>query len=129
LRAPQKKSSLRRWSAENLESVPMNPLLGILLILSLDANAAAQVGECNQEKSRQEVQRLIAAGVVISTDQFPPNVTAVVDQRWWGRSSPEEKAALGRNIECASAGPNNGMLRSVIFRNRDNQQLGVYRVP
>jgi hypothetical protein len=110
-----------------LRSVPMNPLLVILLLILLDANAAAQVEECDQEKSRQEVQRLTAAAVIISTAQFLPNVTAVVDQRWWSRSSLEEKAALARNIDCTIAGPNNIMLRSVIFRsNRDNQELGVY---
>jgi hypothetical protein len=111
----------------HLRGVPMNPLLIILLLILLDANAAAQVEECDQEKSRQEVQRLSTAAVIISTAQFLPNVTAVVDQRWWSRSSLEEKAALARNIDCAVAGPNNIMLRSVIFRsNRDNQELGVY---
>jgi hypothetical protein len=105
----------------------MNPLPVILLLILLGANTAAQVGECDQEKSRQEVQRLTAAAVIISTAQFLPNVTAVVDQRWWSRSSLEEKAALARNIDCTVAGPNNIMLRSVIFRsNRDNQELGVY---
>ena len=113
--------------AGHLRGVPMNPLLIILLLVLLDANAAAQVEECDQEKARQEVQRLTTAAVIISTAQFLPNVTAVVDQRWWSRSSLEEKAALARNIDCTIAGPNNIMLRSVIFRsNRDNQELGVY---
>ena len=85
----------------------MNPLLVILLLIILGANAAAQIEECDQEKSRQEVQRLTAAAVIISTAQFLPNVTAVVDQRWWSRSSLEEKAALARNIDCTIAGPNN----------------------
>ena len=72
----------------------MNPLLVILLLILLGANTAAEVGECDQEKSRQEVQRLSAAAVIISTAQFLPYVTVVVDQRWWSRSSLEEKAAL-----------------------------------
>ena len=110
-----------------MRGVPMNPLLILLLFILLDANVAAQVEECDQEKSRQEVQRLSTAAVIVSTAQFLPNVTAVVDQRWWSRSSLEEKAALAHNIDCAVAGPNNIMLRSVIFRsNRDNQELGIY---
>ena len=113
--------------AGHLRGVSMNPLLVILLLILLGANTAAQVGECDQEKSRQEVQRLSAAAVIISTAQFLPYMTVVVDQRWWSRSSLEEKAALARNIDCTIAGPNNIMLRSVIFRsNRDNQELGVY---
>jgi hypothetical protein len=67
--------------------------------------------------------------VILSTAQFLPIVTAVVDQRWWSRSSLEETTALVRNIDCAVAGPNNIMLRSVIFRsNRDNQELGTHKM-
>jgi hypothetical protein len=101
-------------------------LLGILLLFLLGANAAAQLAECDQEKSRQEVQRLSTAGVIISTAQFLPYVTVVVDQRWWGRSSLEEKSAVSQHVDCAVAGPNSRMLRTVIFRSRDNQELGVY---
>ena len=37
------------------------------------------------------------------------------------------ESLLGHDIDCTLAGPDNIMLRSVVFRpNRDNQELGIF---
>jgi hypothetical protein len=105
----------------------MKPLLSIFLLVLSIANARAQTTPCDQAKSRQEVERLTAAGVIVSISQFPPYVIAVVDQRRWNRRPFNTKAVMARHIDCAIAGPDSVMLRTVIFRSKgDSQQLGVY---
>jgi hypothetical protein len=105
----------------------MKPLLSVLVLGLSVASGAAQEVKCDQEASRHEVQKLTTAGTIISIDQFPPYATAIVDQRRWNRSSFEEKTAMAQHIDCATVGPDNIMLRTVIFRsNRDNLELGIY---
>lgn len=89
--------------------------------------AAAQDAPCNQDLSKQEVQRLTGAGQIKSIDVFMPNVTVVVDERAWKRSDLAAKTAIAQNIDCATVGPRSKMLRSIYFRSsRDNKQLGEY---
>jgi hypothetical protein len=105
----------------------MKPLLGIALLILSAAALAVQDRQCNQDASRQEVQKLTAVGMIISIGQFLPYVTAVVDRRRWSRSTLEQKTAMAHHIDCAIADPNSVMLRTIIFRsNKDNQALGVY---
>jgi hypothetical protein len=104
----------------------MRPLLGLLLLLLSTADASAQTSGCNQQQSQQEVDRLTASRTIISIDQFPPSVTLVVDPRRWSRLSLDDKAVLARNVECAIAGPGDTMLRTVIVRSPDAQELGRY---
>jgi hypothetical protein len=105
----------------------MKQLLGILGLFLLVASAMAQEAKCDQDASRKEVQKLTTAGTIISIGQFPPYVTVIVDQRRWSRSSFEEKTAMAQHVDCDMAGPNNVMLRTVVFRsNKDNQELGIY---
>jgi hypothetical protein len=105
---------------------PMRPLLGLFLLLLSTAGASAQMSGCDQKQSRQEVDRLTASGTIISIDQFPPSVTVVVELRRWSRLSLDDKTALARNVECAIAGPSDTMLRTVIVRSPDAQELGRY---
>ena len=55
----------------------------IVFLLSSTAVAAAQAGECDQEPSRKEIQKLTDAGLILSIDRVPPSVTVVVDERPW----------------------------------------------
>jgi hypothetical protein len=101
--------------------------LGLALVLLLSATAAsAQSSDCNQQQSRQEVDRLTAAGTIVSIDQFLPSITAVVQLRQWAHLSLDDKTRLARNVDCAIAGANNTMLRTVIVRAPDTQELGRY---
>ena len=106
---------------------PMFAPFGIIVLLLSTAVAAAPVGVCDQEQSRQEIQKLTDAGAILSIDRFPPYVTVVVDERRWALSNFDMKRAMAQDVDCAVAGPNNNMLRTVMFRsNRDNQVLGEY---
>ena len=124
------RSILWRYVARRVVSRngPMHAPFGIIgLILSSTAVAAAQAGECNQEQSQQEIQKLTDAGLILSIDRFPPYATVVVDERRWTLSNFDTKKAMAQHVDCAVAGPSNNMLRTVIFRsNRDNQVLGDY---
>lgn len=101
-------------------------LTTVLFLLSASV-AGAEEFKCDQERSRQEIRRLTDAGTIISIDVFAPNVTAVVSQRAWKRSDPTARQSIGRDIDCATFGADNKMLRSVIFRsNRSHEQLGEY---
>jgi hypothetical protein len=105
----------------------MKIILGIVLLLLSVAVAAAQDDRCDQAESRKEVQRLTETGAIVSMEAFPPYVTVVVDERRWSRSTFEAKKAMAQQIDCATAGPGNVMLRRVMFRsNKDNQVLGLY---
>jgi hypothetical protein len=102
------------------------PLTTMLVLLCAGAAYADDV-QCDQERSRQEVARLTQARTIISVDVFMPNVTVVVEERAWQRADMAQKRALAGNVDCATAGPDNKMLRSVAFRsNRSNKQLGVF---
>jgi hypothetical protein len=97
---------------------------GLLVLL---AGTLAHAQGCDRDVSRQEVQRLTSAGIVVSVDQFLPNVTVVVDERRWGRSEPEAKRSIARHVDCAVTGATDNMLRRVIIRSRgENQVLGTY---
>ena len=103
----------------------MHVPFGIFVLILSTAVAAAEEGECDQERSRQEIQRLTDSGAILSIDRFPPYVTVVVDERRWRRSNFAAKRAMAQHADCAMAGPSDNMLRTVIFRsNRDNQVLG-----
>jgi len=105
----------------------MHAPFGIVVLLSLTAVAAAQEGKCDQEQSRQEIEKLTAAGAILSIDRFPPYVTVVVDERRWALGNFDTKRAMAQHVDCAAAGPSNNMLRTVFFRsNRDNQVIGEY---
>jgi hypothetical protein len=101
-------------------------ILALSGLLLSAASAWAQGSACNQQQSRQEVDRLTASGTIVSIDQFPPSVTVVVEPRRWGRLSLDDKTQLARNVDCAVAGPNDAMLRTVIVRALDAQELGRY---
>lgn len=89
--------------------------------------AAAHAQSCDRDASRQEVQRLTTAGVIVSIDQFPPNVTVVVDERRWARNDPEAKRSIARHVDCAVTGASDNMLRRVIIRSRsESQVIGTY---
>ena len=108
--------------------------LGIVGLVSIGlgsigsaVEARAQDFRCVQSQSAQEVQRLTAANAIISIDVFMPNVTVVVDDRAWNRRGLDEKKALAQNVDCATAGPNNTMLRTVLFRsNKTNRELAEF---
>jgi hypothetical protein len=94
--------------------------------LSFEA-AAAQERRCDQQQSIQEVHKLTEDRTIISVDVFLPNVTVVVEDRAWQRSALEEKRAIAHDIDCATAGPNNQMLRAIYFRsNRTNKELAAF---
>ena len=103
-------------------------LAPILLMLVLLVHAAsAQDLACEQEHSKEEVRRLTDAGTIISVDVFVPNVTVVVDDRAWQRSPLDRKKTIAHDVDCATAGPNNKMLRSVNFRSSEtNRELATY---
>jgi hypothetical protein len=88
---------------------------------------SAQDLTCNQQQSQQEVRRLTSAGTIVSVDVFLPDVTVVVDDRTWQRSDVATKTAIARSIDCATGGPNNKMLHTVVFRsNKSNDELGEF---
>ncbi len=98
-----------------------------LAVLLLCAGiAAAEDFACDQEQSRKEVQRLTDAKLIASVDQFPPLITVVVDERGWARTEIDRKKVMAQHIVCAIGGPADTMLRTVIFRARNNKQLGVF---
>jgi hypothetical protein len=104
----------------------MKCLLASALVL-LWASVAGAQDFCERERSRQEVQRLTAAGTIISVDVFAPNVTVVVKERAWKRIDPAARKSMAHDVDCAAFGPDNKMLRSVFFRSdRSNEQLGEY---
>jgi hypothetical protein len=106
---------------------PMKALLGIFLLFLSGAVAPAQDYQCNQEQSQLEIQKLTDAGAIVSIDRFPPYVTVVVEERRWSRTNFDAKKAIAQHVDCATAGPDNNMLRTVIFRsNGDNRELGAY---
>ena len=105
----------------------MHAPFGIIALLLSTAVAAAREDECDQEQSRQEIQRLTDTGAILSIDRFPPYVTVVVDERRWALSNFGMKTAMAHHVDCAVAGPSNTMLRTVIFRSATgNQVLGEY---
>jgi hypothetical protein len=105
----------------------MKVRLAVVILLFSVGTAAAQGASCNQAQSKQEVQRYIDAGTIISVSQFLPYITVTVDERSWSRLSAETKKALGQQVDCATVGPDNKMLRTVVFRaNKTNQVLGKY---
>ncbi len=104
----------------------MKVVSGIGLFV-LFAGTFAHAQGCDRDLSRQEVQRLTTAGTIVSVDQFPPNVTIVVDERRWGRADPEAKRAIARHVDCAVTGATDNMLRRVVIRSRgENQMIGTY---
>ncbi len=106
---------------------PMKALVGIFLLFLSGAVAPAQDYQCNHEQSQLEIQKLTDAGAIVSIDRFPPYVTVVVEERRWSRSNFDAKKAIAQHVDCATAGPDNNMLRTVIFRsNGDSRKLGTY---
>ena len=102
------------------------PFSVIVLLLST-AIAAGQKSECDQVRSRQEIQRLMDTGVILSMDRFPPYVTVVVDERRWALSNFEAKNTMAQHVDCATSEANDNMLRTVVFRsNKSNQVLARY---
>jgi hypothetical protein len=97
-------------------------------ISGLSAEAAtAQELQCDQQQSIQEVHKLTEDRTIVSVDVFMPNVTVVVEDRAWQRSPLEEKKAIAHEIDCATAGPNNRMLRAIYFRsNKTNKELAAF---
>jgi hypothetical protein len=87
---------------------------GLVLISSDLANAQGLI--CDQDRSMQEVRRLTSNHVIVSIDVFMPNVTVVVDDRFWQRSDMAEKKAMAETVDCATGGPNNHMVHSIYFR-------------
>jgi hypothetical protein len=89
--------------------------------------AGAQELSCDQSQSVQEVRKLTDARTIVSVDVFLPNVTVVVEDRAWQRTSTDEKKTIAHNIDCATAGPNNKMLRAIYFRsNKTNKELAQF---
>jgi hypothetical protein len=101
----------------------MQVLAGLILPLLAILSAAAQDAQCDQERSRQEVQRLTASGAIVSVSPFLPDVTVVVDERRWNRASAEERKAMAHHVDCAVAGPPNAMLRRIVIRSSGGNQV------
>jgi hypothetical protein len=101
----------------------MQLLAGLIFLLLAIISAAAQDANCDQERSRAEVQRLTSSGAIMSISPFLPDVTVVVDERRWNRASAEERKAMARQVDCAVAGPPNGMLRRIVFRSSGGNQV------
>lgn len=88
---------------------------------------SAQDLACDQQQSQREVQRLTSNGTIVSVDIFLPNVTVVVDDRAWQRSDVATKTSIAQSIDCATGGPNNKMLHTIVFRsNKTNDELGEF---
>jgi hypothetical protein len=88
---------------------------------------SAQDLACDQQQSVQEVHRLTSNGTIVSVDVFLPNVTVVVDDRAWQRSDTAAKTSIAQSIDCATGGPNNRMLHTIVFRsNKSNDELGEF---
>lgn len=88
---------------------------------------SAQDLACNQQQSTQEVHRLTSNGTIVSVDVFLPNVTVVIDDRAWQRSDVATKTAIAQSVDCATGGPNNRMLHTIVFRsNKSNDELGEF---
>jgi hypothetical protein len=88
---------------------------------------SAQDLACDQQQSIQEVHRLTSNGTIVSVDVFLPEVTVVVDDRSWQRSDTAAKTSIAQSVDCATGGPNNKMLHTVIFRsNKTNDELGEF---
>jgi len=90
--------------------------LGTGLVLISFNLASAQGLICDQDRSMQEVRKLTSNHVIVSVDVFMPNVTVVVDDRFWQRSDMAEKKAMAETVDCATGGPNNHMVHSIYFR-------------
>jgi len=99
-----------------------------LVIWCLTAQmSAAQPATCNQEQSRDQVERLTNAMTIVSIDQFPPYITVVVTERAWNKMDLDAKQALAFSVDCSIAGPDNQAFREVSIRSKtDNRQLAVY---
>jgi len=102
-----------------------------LLIWCLSAQiATAQPSEpstCDQQQSREQVQRLTDATTIVSIDQFPPYITVVVTERAWKKMNLDAKQALAFHVDCSIAGPDNPAFRVISIRSKtDNRQLAVY---
>ena len=97
-----------------------------LLVLLSVVPAASEDFTCNQEQSRQEVERLSTNGLIASIAQFPPLVTVVVDERTWRREGIDRKKLMAQTVACAIGGPKDTMLRTIIFRAKNNKQLGTF---
>jgi hypothetical protein len=97
------------------------------IALLAGGSAAAQGFDCDQERSRQEVQRLTQSGIVVSVDPFVPDVTVVVEERAWKRADAAARKSIAQHIDCAVLGPKSSMLSSIFFRsNRSNRPLGEF---
>ncbi|MBO0755046.1 MAG: hypothetical protein J2P54_04245 [Bradyrhizobiaceae bacterium] len=54
-------------------------------------------------------------------------MTVVIDDRAWQRSDMEGKTAIAQSIDCATGGPNNRMLHTIVFRSsKTNDELGEF---
>jgi hypothetical protein len=113
------------WGKE----APMGALAGIVLLLLSYASATAQE-RCNQDRARQDMQRLTDNGTIVSVGQFAPYVTVVVDEKRWRRIDNDTRRTMAQTIDCATVGANTQMLRIVTFRSAaDNQPLGSFSGP
>ena len=107
--------------------VALTIFIPLLLVLISGPVARAQQLTCDQAQAAQEVRKLTDAHTILSVDVFLPDVTVVVEERAWQRSPLEQKKAMAQTVDCATAGPDNRMLRTVLFRsNKTNRELAEY---
>jgi hypothetical protein len=105
----------------------MNIRLATAFLLISRGLVSAQDLACDQQQSIQEVHRLTSNGTIASVDVFLPNVTVVVDDRAWQRSDAATKTAIAQSVDCATGGPNNRMLHTIVFRSsKTNDELGEF---
>ncbi len=104
----------------------MRMIFSIAVFMLSIAIGVGEESSCDQEQAQSAVQRLIEARIIISIDPFQPNLTVVVDDAGWRRSSYDTKLRMARNIACAQAGSGSRISWVVFFRARNNTLLATY---